>query len=249
MNIIHYVNMIHKSPDRRMRKRAARREEMLDAALKLLETEGLAALTVQRLASELDQSVGALYRYFPGKAGLLVALQERAIASLEAELVAELARADAGLRAVPIQRQPADLVRVLAALTPFIEGHARSPARHRLIDELMSAPEPLLSQVELRAVNARLTPLLTRVVECLADAITSRALQPGDSELRARLRWAAFHGIDHLRKRDRAEPVLLRSPALVLGMVRSLLRGFGALDKHLEVALSFHLAGRDAGSR
>lgn len=227
-----------------MRKRTARRDEMLDAALKLLEREGLRALTVHRLAEELDQSVGALYRYFPGKAGLLVALQERAIAALEIDVVRELARVNEALAAVPLQRQAADLVRLLAALTPFIEGHVHTPARHRLIDELLSTPEAILSPADLKAVNSHLAPLLSRVVDCLGAAVGSRALRDGDNAVRARVLWAAFHGIDHLRKRDRGEPEALRSPVLLMEMVRTLFRGFGANEKNLEGALAFHLAGR-----
>jgi hypothetical protein len=40
--------------------------------------------------------------------------------------------------------------------------------------------------------------------------------------------WAALHGLDHFRKRDRIQPVELRVAALELELYRGLLLGWGA---------------------
>ncbi len=231
-----------------MQKRVARRTQMMETAMRLVREEGIGAVTVYRLAKELGQSVSILYRYFPGKAGLLVALQEHAIDAWEGEVDRWLRETDEALSAVPIQKHAAHYARILAVLSPFIEGYLNSPARHRLIDELMSSPEQILSAADLKLVNERLKPLLDKVSTVLDQAVAARVLDPGDSGVRARLFWAAFHGIDHLRKRDRGEPASLRSDVLLLEMIRNLLRGFGASNKQLEVALSYFLAGRGTRS-
>lgn len=240
MNIIHNVNVIHKSTDRRMQRRAARRDRMLDAAMGLVAREGVGALTVARLAEALAQSATALYRTFPGKAGLLLALQERAIDALAGEVREELERAVRRLRARPLRPPAGELALLLAALAPFVEGHRRAPARHRLIDGLLSAPEALLSDEELARGDRRLRPLLGLVGERLDACAACGALQPGDAGVRARVIWAALHGLDHLRKRDRAEPPALRSPRLVAATLHALLRGFGAPEPALAAALAFH---------
>jgi TetR/AcrR family tetracycline transcriptional repressor len=57
----------------------ARRDEVLDAALELLDEVGLDALTVRRLAERLAVQPGALYRHYPSKAALLDAMVERLV--------------------------------------------------------------------------------------------------------------------------------------------------------------------------
>ena len=207
----------------------------------VVEREGFAGLTVVRLAAELGQSVGALYRTFPGKAGLLVALQLRAISSLQAEVtLAQREAAHQTHRSRPHKRVVA-LSLVLSSLRPFIDDHRLAPARYALLDGLLSAPDAVLDDDGLRLVNGALEPLLGAVAQGLEAAAEHGALDPGDAALRTRILWAALHGLDHLRKRDRGEPKRLRSPALVRGMLWSLLRGFGADPGELDDALALAL--------
>lgn len=55
------------------------REEVLDAALRLIDREGLAALTARRLGTELGVSAFTPYNYFDGRDGLLDAILEYAL--------------------------------------------------------------------------------------------------------------------------------------------------------------------------
>ena len=64
------------------RRRKERSDRVLDAAMRLLVEEGAHALTIQRLAHDLDYAVGALYRYFPSKDALLADLQRKVIHEL-----------------------------------------------------------------------------------------------------------------------------------------------------------------------
>ena len=56
---------------RRRRERPLTREELLDAALAIVDTEGLAALTMQRLADAVGVEAMSLYHHVPSKAVLL----------------------------------------------------------------------------------------------------------------------------------------------------------------------------------
>jgi AcrR family transcriptional regulator len=66
---------------RRKRPRQARSKAMvtaiLDAAARVVRTDGDDHLTTNRVAEVAGVSVGSLYQYFPNKAALLVALLER----------------------------------------------------------------------------------------------------------------------------------------------------------------------------
>jgi AcrR family transcriptional regulator len=64
--------------DRRSRPRAGlTREKVLDAALELVDTHGLPALSMRKLGAGLGVEAMTLYHYFPSKAALLDSLVER----------------------------------------------------------------------------------------------------------------------------------------------------------------------------
>ncbi|MDA2804765.1 TetR/AcrR family transcriptional regulator [Nocardiopsis suaedae] len=81
------------SPSSPARGRPARldRARTLETALDLLDRSGLDALTMRRVAQEMDVQAGALYRYFATKQDLLTAMAERMM-----EGVAEGAEAPGG---------------------------------------------------------------------------------------------------------------------------------------------------------
>lgn len=59
------------------------RERVLAAALRLVEAEGLGALTMRRLAAELDVEAMSLYHHLPGKDALLDGLVEAVLAEID----------------------------------------------------------------------------------------------------------------------------------------------------------------------
>ena len=54
-------------------------EQIADAAIALADAEGLAAVSMQRVAADLGYTKMSLYRYVPGKAELVAAMLERGI--------------------------------------------------------------------------------------------------------------------------------------------------------------------------
>ena len=82
---------------RRARRRAARRQEIVDAAMQLVLEDGLDGLTIARLAKEVDAAVGAIYRYFDGKEAVIVELQLLAVQRLVEQLQARLEQVESQL--------------------------------------------------------------------------------------------------------------------------------------------------------
>jgi len=66
----------------RERRFARTRLAILDAALNIIGSDGLAKLSMRRLAREIDYSPAALYEYFDGKEEIISALCERVDAHL-----------------------------------------------------------------------------------------------------------------------------------------------------------------------
>jgi AcrR family transcriptional regulator len=186
--------MVHETnpaEQRRQRQRERRVRHFLDAAQVVLERDGSASLTIAAVAAQADASVGALYRYFDGKDGLLAALQARAIEAFEDHL------ADATREAT------CPLARLRAAARAWRTFADADPSRFALLDASLSDPSPNLSDGAARAVEAALRPVLDRIASAFADAQAEGLLAPGDPVLRTYALWAVAHGAAHFRKRDR----------------------------------------------
>ena len=63
---------------------AAAREHLYSTAIRLIAQRGYEATTLREIAREADVSVGLLYRYFPGKQAVLVALYDELSANFAA---------------------------------------------------------------------------------------------------------------------------------------------------------------------
>jgi len=60
-------------------------DAVVDAALAILKSDGLEAVTMRRVAAALDTGAASLYVYVPGREGLIQAMQDRTIATIELE--------------------------------------------------------------------------------------------------------------------------------------------------------------------
>lgn len=65
------------APDRRSRRRQQTIDEILDVSVALMETEGVAALSLSAVARQLGMQPPSLYQYFPSKLAIYDALFQR----------------------------------------------------------------------------------------------------------------------------------------------------------------------------
>lgn len=100
-----------------------RREELLDAAQQLFLDKGIAATSIDDIASAADVAKGTVYLYFPSKEALLTALQERFI-------VAFCTRLDTAMdRCGPDRWRP----RLQVWVKTLIEGYLEQVRLHDVI--------------------------------------------------------------------------------------------------------------------
>lgn len=108
--------------------RAGRRQEILDAALALVDGGGLTALTMGRLAAASGASNGSIYHHFGSRAGVLTALYRDSFSRCVAAL------------AVALDDRPA--ARVVPELAErFLDWVAEHPTRARFLYTASAAPD------------------------------------------------------------------------------------------------------------
>lgn len=133
---------------------AVRRDAFLDAAERLIRTQGYEQMTVRDVLDELDASKGAFYHYFGSKEALLEAVIERMV--------------ETGLAVVePIVADPALPATAKLQAVFEVAGRWKSERSDLLFGLMRSwfAPENDLVRLRIARVGAtRMTPLIARIV-------------------------------------------------------------------------------------
>lgn len=105
---------------------AAARERLYDTAMQLIATRGYAATTLRDIAKEAGVSVGLLYRYFPSKQAVVIALYDRLSSDYE-RLAAEMPPGRWRDRFAFALKTSLDVLKphevALRALTPVLVGN------------------------------------------------------------------------------------------------------------------------------
>lgn len=184
-------------------------EAVLEAAARILETQGLVACTTNAVAERAGVSIGSLYQYFPNRDALTVALIERETAQLVVDIeAAALVESSRGC--------------VQAMVRAAVAHQMRRPALARVIDfEERRLP-----------LGERNQRLADRVHAVLMSALTEKRDAPELSEagLVAHDLLAIVHGmVDAAGQRDERDAAALEARVMraVDGYVTQSQRGAG----------------------
>ena len=85
----------------RQERAQAKIELILEAAIRIIDKEGLEGLTTNRIASVAGISIGTLYQYFPDKAAIVDVLGQREMKSVTDKIIATLCNPIADVRQEP----------------------------------------------------------------------------------------------------------------------------------------------------
>jgi AcrR family transcriptional regulator len=172
-------------PTRTSYHHGALRDELLSASLRLIEAEGIGAVSLRRVAREAGVSPGAPYHHFADRATLLAALSERGFRMLAAEFAA------ARGRTMSAGRPPAE---VLGALVRAYVGFAQGqPAYFRL----MFRPE--LSEPDSHpGVKAAQHAAVACLDEAVADCVRAGLVPAAHADDLAVATWSLGHGLASL---------------------------------------------------
>lgn len=231
--------MIRTSPRTtpRQQKREVTFDRIIAAAMGAVSRGGLDALTMQGLATELGFAVGALYRYFPGKDGIVVAVQRRIIETIREELVSAQGRLDASLaRGGAVAPGRAALLRLWGVVQVY-EAMARSrPTEFGLLSMTLGDPRQLVRDEDAGELVPAMASLLQLVGGLFAQAEAAGALSPGDPARRTLVLWTSVQGALQLRKLERFEVGALNARSVLDEAVATLLLGWGASAPDVEAA-------------
>ncbi|WP_280253278.1 TetR/AcrR family transcriptional regulator [Nocardia abscessus] len=186
----------------------ALRDALLAACLRLIETEGLGAVSLRRVAREAGVSTAAPYHHFPDRSALLATLSTQGFQLLGAQLAATRAEAETPL----------------AALTALANTYVRFSREQPAYFRLMFRPE--LSQPDkhpdtMAAGDAAFGVLADTIAECVRAGV----LPADEADTMAVMFWGLGHGLASLwldgQLEKRAVQFGTTAPALVEDVMRT----------------------------
>jgi len=172
--------MSQQEPDgrqRRERRFARRRQEILAAAAQIIAEKGYSGATTKEIAVAADVAEGTLYNYFRDKRDILLAIASEAEAPMEAALLA----------AGRLKNREGIIVLFERALDLT---EARLPFLRALLTEAWT-DDNLLRDF----VSARLSRIARLVEAFIAERVAGNVFRPIDPALGARLAMGMFGGL------------------------------------------------------
>ncbi len=217
----------------RERTRLARHAAVLETALRIVSTEGRRALTMQRVANELECAVGTIYRYFPSKDVLLSEILRESLETLHGSLVLSQSQLDELLADRRVESASGALTRAAAVFRFWILADDTFPQEMELSRALFSDPDVVLPTED----AGRVVPTAFRLLDfgrCrLDEAVEEGVLRAGDNVARVVTAVAGLTGVVLTSKFSRFDASMFDGHRLALLHLRDLLTGWGAEAEQL----------------
>ncbi|MTD52595.1 TetR/AcrR family transcriptional regulator [Amycolatopsis pithecellobii] len=161
---------------RRARERASTRERIIEAALHVLETEGAAALTIRRIATDVEYSAPVVYQHFANKDALVLELAAHG----HRLMLAEFQQAT---------EEPGIDRRMMRVASEYV----RFAGRHRHLYELMNG-----AAVDADERRRAAEPAIAVVKELLTTWSDAHDVVLADRDEACEIIWGTLHGIASL---------------------------------------------------
>lgn len=177
---------------RMARRQAENRERILDATERAFVEGDQRNIRMEQIAEDADMSVGALYKYFGSKDGILLALAERALQRFSTYL-------DEAFRP-----EYSPLEQVLAAGEVYLQFHLDHRESFRFLAFDGYGPNLSQGHTDLQQqVGQRLEEILDRFQAHLESAIDAGEVSPHyPPKETARFLWGAWNGVISLTLRS-----------------------------------------------
>lgn len=228
---------------RRARNRLERERAYLTAAMAIAGRDGLRALTMQRLADEVDAAVGTVYTYFPSKGALVAELQREAIERLTASYHLIRDRSDAILAGWDDQ-VAASVARLAVFGLFWVASVDTFPREAAFLHALISEAEEMIPPEEHHRVLPAAMALLDEARAAVAEGVELGAVPNivDDDAMDVVIRWAAaLTGTLLTSNMAPLNPRAFDGPRLARILQHDLLLGWGA-DRNRLARAEAHVA-------
>lgn len=176
------------SRERRAREKKNRKEQILDAARKLLLKDGLAMTSVNRIAKKAELSVGTIYFYFAGKEDVFAELQREGLEILYGEILSKTENTDSP------EKKLTDCARIYLH---FSEKHSDY---FDVINYFLSQPRIVFSNGVKQSIDEQGAKILKHMEQIVVEGVRDNHFTESRPGNFAGFFWASIHGLVQVKK-------------------------------------------------
>lgn len=197
-------------------------------ALDIVATEGHDALTMQRLAAEMECGIASIYRLVPSRDALMGELLHRSLAVLHESWLLGLQNLDETAGRLELDRAATTMLRAVGSAWFWVVAEDGHPAyvevcRRLLVGRGIVIPEDQDAHVVPVAID-----LFGLGRQCVDDAVAAGVLSPGDGIERSILMVASITGVVLTRTLGRWSQALVNTRHLARRTVEDSFLAWGA---------------------
>jgi AcrR family transcriptional regulator len=174
--------------ERREREREGRRQQILNAARKMLVEKGLSAASMNQIAQMAELGVATIYFYYRSKEDLFAALQQEGLDLLHARIEQATRRA----------RSNADKIR--RAALAYLRFSEENKDYFDIMNYFISSPQEIFNPELKIQVDRRGEKILGLVETWVRDGVAKGEFKEVDARNFALLLWGSLHGLIHFKK-------------------------------------------------
>jgi AcrR family transcriptional regulator len=197
-------------------------------ALRIVTTEGLGALTMQRVTDDVGCATGSIYHYFGTKGALVAAVQLEALQILGRSLLESRVHLEELLQEREVGPDMAALMRVVVAARFWVAAEDVFPREIELCRRLFTEPGEVLAVDEAAPVTSPARDLLDVAKMLLDAAVEQRVLPAGSNVDRSIVLLAGTTGVMLTSVLSRWDDQLFEGQRLAHTMLLDLLTAWGA---------------------
>ncbi len=179
---------------KRSDRKRSQQDALLSCASELLTQHGPDAVTMATLAKHMGASVGGLYRYYPSKAAIFVALQLRALDRLDKTLD--------GLIEDQITENGYTWSLVETLFDTWGKFEDAHPTLAKTLNHFAWRTDAALPKADQLTVGAKVSEILGKMTVTLNALADKGVLTPASAALRAYTLWGMVSGFSQLRQRQ-----------------------------------------------
>lgn len=176
-----------------------RRNQILDAARKLLFSQGISKISISKISKESQLGVGTLYFYYKSKEDIFVALQEEGLALLYS-IIRRIADQDLSAE---------EKLRRIG--TAYLDFSRNQEEYFNIINYFLSSPKSFFDKDRKEQIDMSGNRVLTVIEEIMEQGMVSGQFVRTETRKFAVMLWATLHGLIQFKK---LEQTILRNEQL-----------------------------------
>jgi|GEM_PF-6542478 AcrR family transcriptional regulator len=191
----------------RLKARRRKTELMLAQAMRIVVADGVGALTLARLAKDLDRTMSSMYRYFDSREELLAQLQVRAAMKVNEAISTALKLANEFADQKELGAPARCVYQLLVIAETYLDIAFDNPADFRLVSLSVGDPAPLSERMNphgARALHGMVSLYSTILGNAQTMGLLSVDKDPKESTL---IFWAHMHSVIPLHKLSTVEGI------------------------------------------